>query len=43
MSKDKLDITSLKSAVQALRKSIDVYEKNCDTDNPGNQKRPRHN
>jgi nucleotidyltransferase substrate binding protein (TIGR01987 family) len=32
MSEDKLDITSLKNAVQALRKSIDVYEKNRDAD-----------
>jgi nucleotidyltransferase substrate binding protein (TIGR01987 family) len=32
MSEDKLDITSLKNAVQALRKSIDVYEKNSDAD-----------
>jgi hypothetical protein len=32
MINDKLDITSLKNAVQALRKSIDVYEKNRDED-----------
>jgi nucleotidyltransferase substrate binding protein (TIGR01987 family) len=32
VSEDKLDITSLKNAVQALRKSIDVYEKNYGAD-----------
>ncbi|MDR3338183.1 MAG: nucleotidyltransferase substrate binding protein [Treponema sp.] len=32
MTNGKLDITSLKNAVQALQKSIDVYEKNGDDD-----------
>jgi nucleotidyltransferase substrate binding protein (TIGR01987 family) len=32
MTHDKLDISSLKNAVQALQTSIDVYKKNCDAD-----------
>ncbi|MDR0632206.1 MAG: nucleotidyltransferase substrate binding protein [Holosporaceae bacterium] len=32
MIENKLDITSLKNAIEALRKSIDVYKKNCTED-----------
>ena len=32
MRENNLDITSLKNAVEALRKSIDVYKENCNRD-----------